>query len=119
MRLRILFFSLLLCIPVFAFPGISGRYKMYGTRADSSTYKGIAQFTRVGNGVYTATWTFSDGSVETGTGVLQNGQLSFVFKETDTLYGVITYTVGKHTSKGHYTLYGMHQKGAEKLVKIQ
>ena len=69
MRLRTALFAVILFIPIFAFSGISGRYKMFGTRADSSTYRGTAKIKRVGNAVYSITWTFSDGSVDTGTGV--------------------------------------------------
>ena len=118
MQLRNALLSVFLFLPILAFSGLAGRYKISGTGTDSSKYKGTAIIKRVGNAVYTATWTFDDGTVSTGTGVLKGNQISFVYQDDPTTYGVLLYKIEGTTLKGPWARFGETRKGFDTLKKI-
>lgn len=111
-------FALALCLPVFAFPSIVGKYRVYGT-SSTDKYKGVIEIKKK-HDVYTATWTYDDGSKETGTGVRKGEVLAIVFKEDlEPKYGVQTYKIeDNELSAGPWAWFGVTWKGYEKLKKI-
>lgn len=118
MKLNAFLLGICFFAPVFAFPGISGKYRVYGNQPGGS-YKSTLVIERSGS-IYHATWTNEDKTTETGTGVRKGDTLSFVFQKNSTgAYGTQIYKISKDGIKGPWAWYGSTWTGVEKLRRIK
>lgn len=119
MKLKGFLFGVFFLVPVLAFAGISGTYKVSGKGQDGA-YTGTIVIKRQGS-IYNATWTNEDGSHEIGTGLRTGHILSFVFKqESSGQYGVQVYQIlSNRCLKGPWAWHGANWKGIEKLTRIK
>lgn len=107
-----------LAIPLSILADIAGTYEVEGTDPATGPYTGIATIQRIGIGIYTAKWTFSDGSTDVGTGVKQVHNVSFVFKESSGDFGTQLYEI-LNNLEGKWIRFGATKNGGEKLRKIK
>lgn len=110
----------LVFLPVYMFAGIAGTYEVKGFSPNHVPYAGTVVIAKVSEGIYSATWTFDDQSIDLGTGVRKGSTLSFVFHETSTnTDGTQLYEFGPgKTLRGPWIRFGATEKGFEKLRKI-
>lgn len=118
MKLHSFLLAIWFFTPVFAFSGISGKYRVYGSQP-SGSYKSTLVIERDGS-LYHATWTNEDGTTETGTGVRKGDALSFVFQKNSTgAYGTQMYKISKNEIKGPWAWYGSTWTSVERLRRIK
>lgn len=119
MKLRAIL-TFLLLLPVYLFADLEGTYRFFGTQPDGDEYQGTAVITKTGES-YRAIWTFSDGSVEEGTGVVKEDFVAFHFFAPDIPddSGVILYERHGVVLKGIYAIDGSSETGREKAIKIK
>ena len=112
-------FSFLL-LPLTLFAGISGTYRVKGYDPQTQEeYTGMLVISKNGS-VYSATWTYSDLTTDTGTGIIKDGVLSFVFQEGSTpSYGVLAYEIDGKKMSGRWARFGTTEKGKEKIKKVK
>ncbi len=122
MSIRHVLVSALVLFPIFAFPGISGKYVFKGVDRNGDSYKGKATIVKGKKGVYNVRWVYSDGSFDVGTGVVKGDHISFVFTSVvDSSYGpygVISYKIDDHIFKGKYAFFAEKGVGREKMKKV-
>lgn len=121
--LKSIFFAACM-LPVTMFASIVGTYEVNGFDPETNAeYTGqvIIEKRHGKHDVYVATWTFSDGSTDTASGVLKGDFVSFVFNETtSSVYGTQLYKIEDHEKilKGPWVRFGAVKKGFEKIHKI-
>lgn len=119
MNLRTIFFSLLFLFPIYISAGVTGTYKVSGFDPSTNHNYTATLVIEKDGAVFTAHWTFPDGSFDTGTGVKKGDALSFVFHEDPAGdFGVQQYEIDDDRLKGPWVRFGSTQKGFEKAKKI-
>lgn len=107
-----------IALPLFISADIEGNYEVEGKDPVVGSYTGKAVIERKAVGIYTARWTFTDGTSAEGTGVKQMDTISFVFKESSGDFGTQLYEI-RDNLEGKYIRFGASQNGWEKMLKIK
>ncbi len=106
-----------------AFCAVEGTYTGSGTDPyEKTTYTVTATFTKDKNGVYQVTWDEMEKGKKflyKGTGLEQNGLISFVFQnaEDNTDIGIQVYKINGDTLEGRYVEFNKNLVGDEKLSR--
>lgn len=99
---------------------LTGLYEVTGFNPYTNlSYSGTVDIQKQGS-VYGAVWVFTNGTTRLGTGLVEDGILSFVFENstTPTSPGVITYDQsGHHQFSGRWVLFGNSLVGTETLSR--
>lgn len=121
MKVTNVLLPLFFLLPIMMFGGITGRYKESGYSPTFGHYTGTAVIKKVGLS-YTATWTYSDGSIDVGTGVRQGNYLSFVYSSIDLATPLLSatqiYKIKGDILEGYWIYQNSTQRGFDKLKKI-
>ena len=117
MKIASIVFATSLCLSAFGFGGISGTYRVKGYDPQSGHYTGRAVISER-DGVYTATYTYSGGSITVSTGVREGDEVWFAYLMDEFLYGVQVYRIKGRSLKGPWAEFGGGNKGWEKLTKV-
>lgn len=102
---------------------IEGTYSIEGFNPyTNSTYGGQAQITKQQGKIYSIVWSFNDGATDIGTGLVKDGQLSFIFQDIadPNDKGVQIYEIEQGRLKGPWVILGETQAnlvGHETLEK--
>lgn len=111
---------LLVALPTYLCAHLTGTYEVSGfDPAVDQHYSGTVVIEKSNEHVFTAFWTFNDGSTNTGTGVKKHRSLSFVFNEPLTnTFGTQLYEIeDEHTLEGPWVRYEANERGFERLHK--
>lgn len=105
--------------PVCMFASITGSYEVVGVSPESLfEYNANLEIER-NDSVYTAVWTFPDGSSDIGTGVRQDDGIAFVFNENNSSsFGVQLYEIRGDVLSGPWVRFGATESGYETAEKV-
>lgn len=115
-KISLLFSTLV--FPFYLLADITGLYHISGfDPVTKHNYSGSLTIEKE-KAIYTAVWTFSDGSVDTGTGIKKGDHISFVYQEPPGLFGVQQYEIDHDRLKGPWVLFDTTRRGFEKAKKV-
>ena len=94
---------------------LSGNYKVTGTNADGTAYRGMLEIKKVGVDIYSMRWKDSKSMIQIGTGMYKNGYLAAGYtSEKEKSCGVAMYALeGSKTLRGRWTACGSSKLGTE------
>lgn len=105
--------------PVYMFAGIAGTYEVVGEGPDSLIEYNATLVIEKNDSVYTAVWTYPNGTSDIGTGVRKDDSIAFVFNENNSSsFGVQLYEIHGHVLTGPWVRYGATESGHETAERV-